>query len=53
VEFSKVLLPAFEGILKAVAMNPLGSATGPSAGEGYVALAVMLGPVFRQGIFGR
>lgn len=49
--FVRALLPAFETNLKTVAANPLNSAAGPL--EGYTALAVILGPLFRSEKFGR
>jgi len=48
--FAKGLVPAFETCLKTVASNPLNSSGGPY--EGYVALAVLLGPLARSGRFG-
>jgi len=44
-EFATALLPAFETNLKTISANPLNSVAGPL--EGYVAMAVLLGPVFR------
>jgi hypothetical protein len=49
-EFAKVLLPAFENSLKTVAGNPLNASGGPL--EGYIAVAVLLGPLSRTGKFG-
>lgn len=46
--FATALYHAFETSLKTVSANPLSSAAGPL--EGYVALAVMLGPVSRLGV---
>jgi hypothetical protein len=48
--FAKGLVPAFETCLKTVASNPLNSSGGPY--EGYVALAVLLGPLARSKRFG-
>jgi Generalcontrol nonderepressible 1 (Gcn1) N-terminal len=49
-EFAKAILPAFENSLKTVAANPLNSNGGPL--EGYIAVAVLLGPLSRTGKFG-
>lgn len=49
-EFAKTMLPAFESCLKTVAGNPLSSSGGPL--EGYIAVAVLLGPLSRTGKFG-
>ena len=49
-EFAKAVLPAFETCLKTVAGNPLNSSGGPL--EGYIAVAVLLGPLSRTGKFG-
>ncbi|TFK45118.1 armadillo-type protein [Crucibulum laeve] len=49
VAFAKALLPSFEASLKAVASNPLNFSGGPF--EGYVSLAVLLGPLSRSGKF--
>ncbi|CAA7260345.1 unnamed protein product [Cyclocybe aegerita] len=43
VAFARALLPAFENCLKTVSSNPLNSSGGPY--EGYVAVAVLLGPL--------
>jgi hypothetical protein len=48
--FAKSLMPAFEGCLKSVAANPLNVSGGPY--EGYVALAILLGPFARSKQFG-
>lgn len=48
--FAQALLPAFENSLKTVSSNPLNSVGGPL--EGYIAIAVLLGPVLRFGKFG-
>lgn len=50
VTFAKAVLPSFETNLKTVVANPLGAVAGPL--EGYVAVAVMLGPLSRFGQFG-
>ncbi|KAF7965509.1 hypothetical protein HWV62_43100 [Athelia sp. TMB] len=47
--FARAVLPALEGSLKIVAANPSGAAAG--ALEGYVAVAVLLGPILRSGKF--
>jgi hypothetical protein len=49
-EFAKAILPAFENSLKMVVGNPLNSTGGPL--EGYIAVAVLLGPLSRTGKFG-
>lgn len=46
--FIKAVLPSFENCLKTVTANPLNS----NPFEGYVAVAVFLGPVSRSGKFG-
>ena len=48
--FAKELLPSFEASLKAVSSNPLNSTGGPY--EGYVAVAVLLGPFVKSKKFG-
>ena len=48
--FAQGLLPAFGTCLKTVTSNPLNSNGGPY--EGYVALAVLLGPLARSKQFG-
>lgn len=48
--FAKTVLPALDANLKTVSANPL-SGSGPL--EGYISLAVMLGPLSRSGKFGR
>lgn len=50
VAFAKTVVPSFESSLKTVSSNPLNSPGGPF--EGYVALAVLLGPLSRSGKFG-
>ncbi|KDQ56445.1 hypothetical protein JAAARDRAFT_36597 [Jaapia argillacea MUCL 33604] len=47
--FAKSILPSFETNLKTVAANPLGAVAGPL--EGYVAVAIILGPFARSGKF--
>ncbi|KAF9234000.1 armadillo-type protein [Melanogaster broomeanus] len=47
--FTKAVIGALEGNLKTVIANPSGTAAGPL--EGYVALAVLLGPVGKSGKF--
>jgi hypothetical protein len=49
-EFAEILLPAVENSLKTVAGNPLNASGGPL--EGYIAIAVLLGPLSRTGKFG-
>ncbi|KAI0757516.1 ARM repeat-containing protein [Daedaleopsis nitida] len=49
ITFAKAVLPSFETNLKTVVANPLGAVAGPL--EGYVAVAVMLGPLSRIGQF--
>lgn len=49
-EFAKAILPAFDNCLKMVVGNPLNSSSGPL--EGYIAVAVLLGPLSRTGKFG-
>jgi hypothetical protein len=48
--FAKAVLPSFEANLKNVTTNPLGSIAGPL--EGYIALAILLGPFSRSSLFG-
>jgi hypothetical protein len=48
---ASAILPSLEANLKTVATNPLNSTAGPL--EGYIALAVLLGPFRRSGKFGR
>ncbi len=50
VTLGKALLGSFEACLKTVTANPLGASGGPY--EGYVALAVLLGPFARCKLFG-
>ena len=50
VTLGQALLGSFEACLKTVAANPLGASGGPY--EGYVALAVLLGPFARSKLFG-
>lgn len=47
--FAKALLPAFETSLKNVSGNVVNNPAGPL--EGYVAVAVLLGPLLRSGQF--
>ncbi|OBZ65072.1 Translational activator GCN1 [Grifola frondosa] len=47
--FAKAVLPAFETNLKTVAANPLNAVAG--ALEGYIAVAILLGPLSRSGQF--
>ena len=51
VAFVTAAVPAFETNLKTVAVNPLNATAG--ALEGYVATAVLLGPLSRSGHFGK
>ena len=51
VAFSNAILPAFETNIKNVAANPLNAPAGPL--EGYVALAILLGPLARSGKHGK
>ncbi|RDB20660.1 eIF-2-alpha kinase activator gcn1 [Hypsizygus marmoreus] len=44
-EFAKGLIPAWENALKTVSGNPLNSSGGPL--DGYIAVAVLLGPLSR------
>jgi hypothetical protein len=46
-----MVLPSFETSIKTVAANPLNATAGPL--EGYIAIAVLLGPISRSGKFGR
>lgn len=46
----KATLPALENSLKTVSANPIGAAAGPL--EGYVAIALLLGPLKRSGKHG-
>ena len=46
----KVILPALETSLKNVSSNPIGAVAGPL--EGYVAVALLLGPLKRSGKHG-
>jgi hypothetical protein len=48
--FANAVLPSLESNLKTTAMNPLTSPPGPLAG--YIALAVLMGPLSRSGKFG-
>ncbi|KAG2015263.1 translational activator GCN1 [Coprinopsis cinerea AmutBmut pab1-1] len=47
--FAKAVAPSLENALKSVAANPINAPGGPL--EGYVALATLLGPFARSGIF--
>ena len=49
--FAKAAAPAFETNLKTVSANPLNAAAG--ALEGYVAAAILLGPLSRSGQFSK
>lgn len=49
VTFAKALVPAFETSLKNVSGNAVNNPAGPL--EGYVAVAVLLGPLLRSGQF--
>jgi hypothetical protein len=49
--FSKAVIGALEVNLKTVTANPSGAAAGSL--EGYVALAMLLGPLSKSGKFGR
>lgn len=48
--FASAVFPAFESSLKYLSANPLNAVAGPV--EGYVAVAVLLGPFARSGIYG-
>jgi hypothetical protein len=48
--FARAAFPAFESSLKSLSANPLNAAVGPL--EGYVAVAVLLGPFARSGVLG-
>ena len=48
--FAKSIVPSFETNLKTVSANPVGAVAGPL--EGYVATAVLLGPLARSKQFG-
>lgn len=50
ISFVQALLPAFDTNLKTVAANPMGAVAGPL--EGYIALAILLGPLSRIDKFG-
>jgi hypothetical protein len=50
VVFAHAILPSFETNLKNVVGNPLNAAGGPL--EGYIAMAVLLGPISRSAKFG-
>ena len=47
----KAILPALETSLKSVSANPIGAAAGPL--EGYIAIALLLGPLKRTGKHGK
>lgn len=47
--FAQAALPSFETSLKTVSANPLGAPAGPL--EGYIAVAVLLGPYARSNRF--
>jgi hypothetical protein len=46
----KAILPALETSLKNVSANPIGAAAGPL--EGYISIALLLGPLKRSGKYG-
>lgn len=48
--FAKAISGALEACIKTVSANPLGATAGPL--EGYVAVAILLGPLAASGIFG-
>ena len=48
--FAQSILSSFEVNLKTVSANPLGAPAGPL--EGYIAVAILLGPYSRNGRFG-
>jgi hypothetical protein len=48
--FARAILPSFETSMKTVVANPLNATAGPL--EGYIAMAVLLGPLSRSGKFG-
>ena len=48
--FARTILPSFETSIKAVAANPLNASAGLL--DGYIAMAVLLGPISRSGEFG-
>jgi hypothetical protein len=50
VAFTHAILPSLETNLKTVVANPLTATAGPL--EGYIAMAVLLGPISRSGKFG-
>ena len=50
VSFAKAVVPAFETNLKTISANPLNATAG--ALEGYVAVAILLGPLSRSKQFG-
>lgn len=50
VAFAEAILPSLEASLKVVHTNPLSSPAGPL--EGYIAVALLLGPFSRSGKFG-
>jgi hypothetical protein len=49
--FANTVFPAFETSMKTVSANPLNAPAGPL--EGYIGVAVLLGPVSRSGKFGK
>lgn len=49
-KFARAVFPSFEVNLRTVVANPLGAVAGPL--EGYIAMAVLLGPILRSGKFG-
>ena len=50
VKFAEAVLPALDTSLKTISGNPLSAPAGPS--EGYIAVALLLGPYSRNGKFG-
>ena len=48
--FAKAISGALEGCIKTVSANPLGTTAGPL--EGYVAVAILLGPLAASRVFG-
>ena len=50
ITLARAVVSAFESSLKSVATNPLNASAGPV--EGYVAAAILLGPLSRSGVFG-
>lgn len=50
-DFAKAVLPSLEASLKTVAASPAAPPAGPL--EGYIAVALLLGPYYKSGKFGR